>query len=121
MRLNFYPSGILANMGFFDDIGNGITSGFHSVTDFVGHTGGSIYDEVKNIANGAIKLGTPVVNRLGDIVDKVADRGINLADRVANKGLDQVDKVGSLLTNPLVIIGALVAAVIVVPPILAKL
>lgn len=97
-------------MTFFDDIWSTIK-----------HTGEDVFDTVKDVAsNGYNDIFRPLSKGVGQAGNKLINTGANFVDNQANVLTKFEGQLGSLVTNPIIWIGGLVVAIIVLPKVLDK-
>jgi hypothetical protein len=93
---------------FFDDIWNTIK-----------HTGEDIWNGAKDIAsNGYNDIFRPVSKGIGQAGNKLVNTGADFVDKQSNVLTNFEGQLGNLVTNPIIWIGGIVVAIIVLPKIL---
>lgn len=108
-------------MGFFDSIFSGVKGAFDTVKDAVSSTvssavgaAGSLFNNVvKPVITGVAGVAVPVISKGVDLVSNVGNRVLNIGDRLANVGIDTVSGFSKILTNPFMLIGGGILAIIV--------
>jgi hypothetical protein len=75
----------------------------------IGSASGIVGDIVKPVVDAGVKLGTGVVNKAGDVIDK----GVHIAEKAANTGIDTFGGIGKALSSPFVLIGIAILGVVV--------
>ena len=94
-------------MGFFDDVGSFFT---HTIPNAVEDTGRWIGGAATTVYNG----GKEAVNTVWYGAVSGVNRGANIIEGGAKAGIDVVGGVGKILSNPLLVIGGIVLAAIIV-------
>ncbi len=98
-------------MGIFDDVGSWLKNAAVDVYDVaLKPIGSAVADATSTVWNG----GVSIVNRVTNFGEKTADAGLNF---VTKEG-DAINKFSETLSNPIFMIGALIAAVVILPKIL---
>ena len=92
---------------FFRGAGNGIISGFKGIVS-------PFSDTITNISKPVVSI----VSKIGGTAERVLDRGVDLADRLATSSVNTFSSITSFLSNPLVMVGGAVLALIVVSKVL---
>jgi hypothetical protein len=113
-------------MGFFGDIGDFFKKTVSTVGDGFKKVGETVYSGViKPVYSGVVKpvfdgVVKPVVTGAVGVVGRVGGKAVSVAERIADRGMNTVDGISKVVTNPLVIGLGLLAAVVIVPPLLSK-
>ncbi len=107
-------------MGIFDTIGDAFSRAYDSTLGKVVRTVSDGVSSAANWAGGALTTVhngvTNVGGKIFDKVDKLTDAAINAANGVG-KGIGGL---GDLMSNPMVIIGGLIAVSIILPKVLDR-
>ena len=97
-------------MGLFDDIWSTIK-----------HTGEDVFDTVKDVAsNGYNDIFRPISKGVGSAGNKLINTGADFVDKQAENAENLTTGLTNLVTNPIIWIGGLVVAIIVLPKVLEK-
>lgn len=108
-------------MGVFDfigDIANTVKNGVGSAFDAVKNVGGSIWDKAKGVGGSIWSKVSGIAGKAEHTAEVVADKVADKIDRLSDAGIQGVSNVGNLLGNPVVVIGGLIVAGIVLTKVL---
>lgn len=98
-------------MGIFDSVGDWISGAARDVYNVaLKPIGNAVASGVTTVWDGGVSLTNRVVNFGGD----AADKGLNF---LKNEG-DSINDFSSTLSNPFFMIGALIAAIVILPKII---
>ena len=93
-------------MGFFDDVGGFFT---HTIPGAVT----TVYDAGKDVVNTVWSGGKTVVSDVYGGVKSGVNRAADFAEKAGDKGLDAFAGMSKLLSNPILVGGGIILALIV--------